>query len=373
MSIRIDSQETLDNLKRELGATEPANGDNHNGTHPEHLNEEAVFQKLADEYLRAVVTSDNLGDIQIAPRLKIIGEWMKEGDLGFVYGFRGSGKTWLVDLLASGVSSGKAPTDCWEFHSAENVLLIDGEMPYDDFKARLQAFGVNDKLHTLHHEVLFHQNGQSINLTSPRMQRVITRLCDTKKIKLLVLDNLSCLFSGMKENDNDAWEAVLNWLLELRRKRIAVLIVHHAGVNGRMRGASRREDAAFWVIKVEEIKKRSRDEVGARFGTEFEKQRNHASPEWGREWAFLMDSGELSIVCKELSFDEKVLRKIQDGLTSATDIAQELNVAKSTVSKSARKLHSQGLIDIRGRGQYYPQGFMREKMETKSEQSAFPK
>jgi hypothetical protein len=68
----------------------------------------------------------------------------------------------------------------------------------------------------------------------------------------------------MKENDNDAWEAVLSWLLELRRKRIAVLIVHHAGVNGRTRGGSRREDAAFWVIKVEQIINCSRDEVGAR-------------------------------------------------------------------------------------------------------------
>ena len=147
---------------------------------------------------------------------------MREGDLGFIYGYRGSGKTWLVDLLASGVSSGVAPSDSWEFHSAEDVLLVDGEMPYDDFKDRLQAFGVNNKLHTLHHDVLFQQNGQSLNLTNPMMQRVVTHLCDAKGVKLLILDNLSCLFSGMKENDNDAWEAVLNWLLDLRRKRIAV-------------------------------------------------------------------------------------------------------------------------------------------------------
>jgi hypothetical protein len=285
---------------------------------------------------------------------------MREGDLGFIYGYRGSGKTWLVDLLASGVSSGVAPSDSWEFHSAEDVLLVDGEMPYDDFKDRLQAFGVNNKLHTLHHDVLFQQNGQSLNLTNPMMQRVVTHLCDAKGVKLLILDNLSCLFSGMKENDNDAWEAVLNWLLDLRRKRIAVLIVHHAGRNGQMGGASRREDAAFWVIKVEEIKKRSREEIGARFQTEFEKQRNNASPEWGREWSFLMADGNLAIGCKELSFDEKVLRKIQDGLTSATDIATELMVAKSTVSKSATKLASQNLIEIRGKAGYYPKGFMKE-------------
>jgi hypothetical protein len=240
-------------------------------------------------------------------------------------------------------------------------------MPYDDFKDRLHSFGVNDNLHTLHHEVIFHQNGQSLNLTNPLMQLVVTHLCDAKKIKLLILDNLSCLFNGLKESDNDAWELVLNWLLELRRKRIAVLIVHHAGRNGQMRGATRREDAAFWVIKVEEIKNRSRDEVGARFGTEFEKHRNHSTPEWGREWAFLMTGGELSIKCEELSFEAKVLSKIQDGLTSATDIAVELGVAKSVVSRAAKRLHAQELIDI-GNRQYKSKGFMRER-EPKSEQT----
>jgi len=317
---------------------------------PHEMNEGQLFQKLADEYSKAVVTVKDLKTIKIKPRAKIIGDWMKEGDLGFVYGARGSGKTWMVDFLLSGVSSGKAPYDAWEFHGAHPVLIVDGEMPYDDFTERLQSFGKNDNLNTLHHEVIFHQNGQSLNLTNPLMQRVVTHLCDAKKIKLLVLDNLSCLFSGMKESDNDAWELVLNWLLELRRKRIAVLIVHHAGRNGQMRGASKREDAAFWVIKVEEIQKRTRQEVGARFGTEFEKHRNHSTPEWGREWAFLMVGGELTIKCEELTFDAKVLRKIQDGLTSATDIAVELGVTKGTVSKAAGRLHSLGLIEKNGRG-----------------------
>jgi hypothetical protein len=31
-----------------------------------------------------------------------------------------------------------------------------------------------------------------------------------------------------------------------------VIVVHHAGRNGEMRGTSRREDAAFWVIKLED-------------------------------------------------------------------------------------------------------------------------
>ena len=59
---------------------------------------------------------------------------------------------------------------------------------------------------------------------------------------LFAEDNLSCLFSGVKENDADASESVLQWLLTLRRHRIAVEFVHHSGRNKEtMRGTSRRE------------------------------------------------------------------------------------------------------------------------------------
>ena len=82
-------------------------------------------------------------------------------------------------------------------------------------------------------------------------QSAITTYLQEVGARLVVLDNLSCLCSGMEENKGDDWERILHWLLTLRRLKIAVLIVHHAGRNGQMRGTSRREDAAFWVLKLE--------------------------------------------------------------------------------------------------------------------------
>ena len=56
------------------------------------MEDEKLFEKLADEYMRAVVSADKLETIPIQVRARIVGDWMKEGDLGFIYGFRGSGK-----------------------------------------------------------------------------------------------------------------------------------------------------------------------------------------------------------------------------------------------------------------------------------------
>ena len=35
--------------------------------------------------------------------------------------------------------------------------------------------------------------------------------------------------------------------------KVTVIIVHHAGRSGLMRGTSKREDSAAWIIKVEQI------------------------------------------------------------------------------------------------------------------------
>jgi hypothetical protein len=63
-----------------------------------------------------------------------------------------------------------------------------------------------------------------------------------------------------------------NWLLRLRRKGVAVLIVHHAGVNGRQRGTSRREDALDTVLALRRPADYSPGQ-GARFEVPIEKAR----------------------------------------------------------------------------------------------------
>src|SRR5260370_40366956 len=46
---------------------------------------------------------------------------------------------------------------------------------------------------------------------------------------------------NLRENDSDAWSPIQQWLLQLRRRGLSVLIVHHAGKTGGRRGPSRRE------------------------------------------------------------------------------------------------------------------------------------
>jgi len=67
---------------------------------------------------------------------------------------------------------------------------------------------------------------------------------------LVIFDNLSTLCTDGSESASEARVPMQNWLLKLRRQGIAVLLVNHAGTNGRQRGTSRREDALDTVIAL---------------------------------------------------------------------------------------------------------------------------
>jgi RecA-family ATPase len=54
-----------------------------------------------------VVTALELHDLELARRReKLLGDWFCEGDCGFIFAFRGTGKTWLALAMAQALSTG---------------------------------------------------------------------------------------------------------------------------------------------------------------------------------------------------------------------------------------------------------------------------
>ncbi|MEO8429343.1 MAG: AAA family ATPase, partial [Verrucomicrobiota bacterium] len=233
----------LKRLEKEVGADSP-NG-NHQPSEPD------LEREWLANIALATCTAAGLCELAVPPRELIVGNWFNQGDLGFIFGPRGLGKTWLAMLLGRRISEGSQIAD-WTVHTPRRVLYIDGEMALDSIRERDWALTklANDNMLYLQHEALFHLTGQVLNLTAASVQAALLETCKRNKVEVLILDNLSCLFTGIRENDADAWELVLPWLLELRRNRIAVVFIHHAGRSGAMRGTSRREDAAFWVMQL---------------------------------------------------------------------------------------------------------------------------
>ena len=294
----------------------------------------------------ALITSGALAVLPVLPRPRILGEWLREGDLGYLYAPRGHGKTWLAMLIGNAIAEG-LPLGLWKAgEGARRVVYFDAEMNLPDVKARAALIGIkSDRFEWLQNERVFETLRRALNIASPADQSEIGSLLNEGDV--LIVDNLSTAASGMAENDNDAFDLVKDWILELRGRKITVLIVHHAGRNGEMRGASRREDMAHWIISL-------RDDSGEgetkAWVTAFKKLRNcQAADAPPLRWTISTQGDRLDYDCKKHSGAEALLAMIREGIGSASELAGELGVTTGCVSKWASKLMKDGAVRKEGR------------------------
>ncbi len=268
--------------------------------------------------------------------------------LAMLYAGRGVGKTRVGMGLSYAVASG-GDFLRWRADKPRRVLYVDGEMPAELMQERVLALMAAFPHHPPD-ESYFHllamdtqPLGTSLNLARPEHQASLEDKLNGAE--LLVIDNLSTLVNGGRENDAESWDTVQSWLLQLRRQGVAVLLVHHAGRGGEARGTSKREDVLDTVISL----KRPEDydpEEGARFEVHLTKARGIAGESALPFEAKLQVVGGQDIwTCTTLRDREldEVERLSREGET-VRDIAAELNLSKSTVNRMQAKLRAEGRL-----------------------------
>jgi hypothetical protein len=312
--------------------------------------EELKKTTMLDAIRMATRDRAGLEALGLPPRNLVLGDWFKEGDLGFIYAPRGLGKTWLSLAISTAVANGRR-LGPWQAHGVWPVCYVDGEMAVDDMEKRMDGMEVTPNFRTLNHEALFHLSGKVLNIAETETQQALTDFCLETGQRVLIIDNLSCLASGMAENDADAWEAVLGWLLTMRRHKVAVILIHHAGRNGEMRGTSKREDSAFWVLRLDAVDEdKAGNEKQARFISRFTKERNSGRSQAPLEWTFQTGPDGLTRIGHREADKLAIFRNwLEVGLNTAGDIAMEMGVTKGTVSKMAKVAQKAGWLASDGR------------------------
>ena len=315
-----------------------------------------VTPSIGETLEKAIITSDRFLSMDIPERPTLLDPFFKQGDYGIIFAPRGIGKSWLSLLMGKALSEASMMGTHWQGKSSQRVLYLDSEMNLHDLQERCRELSIsNDNFHILNHELLFSASDDkmSLNLAEPTHQQAILDHCQTNAIDVLILDNLSTAFRGLKENESDSWEQVSPWILDLRRRGIAVVLVCHAGRNGQIRGTSKREDAAHWILSLEDMD--CTDEEGChQFKTKFTKCRNVA-PSFVPALAWKLLHTEQGILSETRAIDlyDQFLELVAGGIGSATEIAQELGKGKGTISKWAHKAQADGKITIKN-GRYHP-------------------
>jgi putative DNA primase/helicase len=137
----------------------------------------------------------------------------------------------------------------------------------------------------------------------------------------------------------------------MRRHKVAVILVHHAGRNGEMRGTSKREDSAFWVLRLDGVdEEKTGAEKQTRFISRFTKERNSGRPQAPLEWTFQTGPDGLTRIGHKEADRLAIFRQwVEVGLNTASAIATEMEVSVGTVSKWAKKGQQAGWLASDGR------------------------
>lgn len=229
----------------------------------------------------ASLTLGELLALKIPVRRWLVRGLLRERSLAMVYAARGRGKSWFTLSLAFAASTGGRFLR-WEAPHPVETLYVDGEMAADEVKERLGRIVEADdrpspesRLRILCADL---QPGGIPNLATPEGQAVLEPLL--AGVRFLVVDNVACLLRTVDENDAAAWAPVATWLLGLRRRGVAVLLVAHAGksASSGARGTSAREDLLDLVLGLHRPPD-LRAEDGAAFTVRFEKARALTSAE----------------------------------------------------------------------------------------------
>lgn len=284
---------------------------------------------------------------QFKQREPLLLPWLNSQDLAMIFAGRGIGKTHLALAVSMTVATGGTFAK-WHAPRAAKVLYLDGELPGAVLQSRLAMHLPDVEPQPGYFRAftpdLLPEGVALPDLSTIEGQHTINLMIEDDT-ELVVIDNLSAWCRTGRENEAESWHPIATWILQLRRRGLAVLLIHHAGKGGQQRGTSKREDLLDVVIGLSRPKDYD-PKQGAVFVLEFTKARNLAGDD-AQSLELELGGDESRAVWKcntvEASTFDRVVTLANEGLSQA-EIATELDLNKSNVSRHFRKAKEAGLL-----------------------------
>lgn len=301
--------------------------------------------------IRDACSTDSFQKIKLPERKWLIEPLIYEGQLGIIFGPAGECKTWCA--LGLGICASQGEDYCGPYKAIEpvGVVYVDGEMPAVELQDRIKRLAVQpgEGFKVISSELLSIQGHPVPNLADANWRQAFMEyLREHPEHRLLILDNLSSLTPGCDESTRLDWDPINQFLLELRRLGLTVLLIHHSGKSGDQRGTSAREDQMDLVLKLSRIDSRR----VPMFKVEFKKARSLIEEHKAAFAVELADDGSsrISFVYRPIQ-EERFLFIVYDtsrGLKQ-TEIADKLGISQSQISKAIKRAKRQGLLDENGK------------------------
>jgi hypothetical protein len=286
------------------------------------------------------VSSRDLLALTVPPSAPYL-DWLDKRAVVMLYGPRGVGKTYVLLELAVCLAMPRTFLK-WPVYRQAPVLFVDGEMALVSLQKRLRDLAGDHPppgLHFLPSHLVYTRSGRDLTLTAPADRLAIDAMLEEDAIKILVLDNISCLFPGLDESKKSDWEAVNAWFIRLSHRGITTVVGHHAGKNGQQRGTSSREDNIDMVIALT-LPPGHQAEDGCHVHLRFEKTRGVKGKAVEALDVRLEDSPHGQVWTQaplDVRSKERITAMLDDGMPAKL-IADELGLSPSYVYRCKREV-----------------------------------
>ena len=304
--------------------------------------------RTSADYLIPSFETFNRSDM---PERKIImSPWLEEGSLVLLSAPPGVGKSLFAMEIASACSEGHdAMNGLWSVKSPISVLYMDGEMHWVDLKMRSELLGLSKSL-VLSKVFYEHKNGYPpINIADKEdIRDPLTAYILERGIKLLILDNIYSLVVGLDHNFEREWSPINQWLISLRNKGIAAIMVHHTGKKGDQLGTSSRKFNIDYSFMLDEKHHPEGVSGTCAFSVIVDKERRPVRDVRKKIFALHQEAWTVHDLSDlRISHDKNKSRQLVGMLISGKrnkDIAAHLKCSRPNISQRSRKLCDQGII-----------------------------
>jgi putative DNA primase/helicase len=275
-------------------------------------------------------------ELELPPREFIISPCLPKQGLMMIYAKRGVGKTYFALLLAHKIATGEDLFDGrWKVPKKAKVLYVDGEMPANTMQDRLNKITfANDEFSIITRDKQI--NGFMPNLATEEGQKALEGFITD--VDVIIIDNLSTLVRGGKENEANSWLSIEEWALKTRSSGKSVIFIHHAGKDNNQRGTSKKEDILDTVINLKHPPDYNSEE-GSRFEVHFEKSRGFAGDEAKpfQVQLKLEDNKAIWQISEIEDLRDAMVLELHKGGAVQRDIAKEVGISLATVNRIIKK------------------------------------
>ena len=277
-----------------------------------------------------------------------------------IVGASGVGKTMFGLAIAGAISTSNGLLGMPSVGGARPILYVERELPGSDIQIRINGMlekierkckPENFNVSSLQQQLAINDKGFTPIQTEQGLIEIENAIIDIKtitgKMPVVFIDNISCLASGLKENDADAWSPIINKFVKWKNMGSTIFYFHHLNKGNDSSGSTMQHRTIDMVIRMRKPDNKQKiktfKDKGVQAIVDFPKWRLHDNSQHSQEHMLICEDWKWEKLPVLTSDELEIVRMYNEDL-DVKEMAKEIDLAEKTIYKKIKHLKDKGVI-----------------------------